>query len=39
MGLSDGSHIEVLKRRLAEGDIGEEQYDRLAKKLGGGKVE
>lgn len=38
-GLSDGSHIEVLKLRLAEGDIDEEQYDRLAKKLGGGKVE
>ncbi|MEC1742827.1 SHOCT domain-containing protein [Schinkia azotoformans] len=28
-----GSHIDILKERLASGDITEEEYDRLKKKL------
>ena len=36
-GLSDGSYTEILKRRLAEGDIDEVQYDRLVRKLGEGR--
>ena len=36
-GLPDGSYIEILKRRLAEGDIDEVQYDRLVRKLGEGR--
>lgn len=32
-----GGYREILKRRLAEGDIDEEEYDRLLGKLGEGE--
>ena len=31
--VKSGSHIDILKERLASGDITEEEYDRLKKKL------